>query len=165
MAAIDKLYLKNYYELENLRLWAMIYYPKLLLYFYSGALTIDAEEFLKYKNKCAKAAKKAYVRNWVNISPDNTVNGAVAYLMAEPYNYTEKEATEEAQIVYKNSRMSVTDLVNTESLPVMNTPLKVDRKLKWICPLSCIREYLQRQCGVKEHWYYKLFWKGKKYFL
>ena len=164
MAAIDKLYIKSYYDLEDLRLWAMIYYPKLLLYFYSGALTIDAEEFLKYKNKCAKAAKKAYVKNWVNISPDNTINGAVAYLMTH-YNYSEKEAQEDAETIYANSRMSVDDLVNTETLPVMNTPLKVDRKLKWICPLPCIREYLQKQCGVKEHWYYKLFWKGKKHFL
>lgn len=165
MAAIDKLYLKDYYDLEDLRLWAMIYYPKLLLYFYSDALTIDAERFYKYKKKCAKAAKKAYLADWVKFSPDNTINGAVAYLMAEPYNYSEKDATEEAQAIYNNSRLSVEKLELDESLPIMNTPFKVDKKLKWICPLPCIREYLQRQCGVKEHWYYKLFWKGKKHFL
>ena len=165
MAAIDKLYIKNYYDLEDLRLWAMIYYPKLLLYFYSVALTIDVEEFLKYQKKCAKAAKKAYLADWVKISPDNTINGAIASLMAEPYNYSEKDATEEAQAMYNNSRLSVEKLESEESLPIMNTPFKVDRKLKWICPLPCIREYLQRQCGVKERWYYKLFWRGRKHFL
>ena len=48
--------------------------------------------------------------------------------------------------------------------PVMNTPLSVDRKLKWICPVPCVRKYLQEQCGVKTRWYHKLFFKGKKHF-
>ena len=164
MAAIDKLYLKNYYDLDDLRRWALIYYPKLFFYFYDSALTINYESFCKYKKKCAKAAKKAYLADWVRHSPDNTINGAIAFLM-DKCNYSEKDAREEAQNIYNNSRLSTEDLERDATLPVMNTPFKVDKKLKWICPLSCIREYLQKQCGVKEHWYYKLFWKGKKHFL
>ena len=164
MAAIDKLYLKNYYDLDDLRRWALVYYPKLFFYFYDLALTIDYESFCRYKRKCAKAAKKAYLADWIRHSPDNTINGAIAFLM-DKCNYSEKDAREEAQNIYNNSRLSTEDLEHDASLPVMNTPFKVDKKLKWICPLSCIREYLQKQCGVKEHWYYKLFWKGKKHFL
>lgn len=95
MAAIDKLYVKEYYDLYILRLWALIYYPKLLFYFYDSALMAT------------------------------NIKGKT---------------------------------------PIMNTPFKVDKKLKWICPVGCVREYLVNQCGVKEHWYYKLFWRGKKYF-
>lgn len=165
MAAIDKLYIKNYYDLEDLRLWAMIYYPKLLLYFYSGALTIDASEFIDFKRKSAREAKKLHLKSWTNVSPDNTINGAIAFLMAEPNNFTEEEATDTAKSLYAASRLSLEKLEESVSLPVMNTPFKVDKKLKWICPLPCVREYLQSNCGVREHWYYKLFWKGKKHFL
>lgn len=165
MAAIDKLYIKNYYDLEDLRLWAMIYYPKLLLYFYSDALTIDVEKFTKFKMKSARAAKKLHLKSWTTVSPDNTINGAIAFLMAEPNNFTEEEATDTAKSLYAASRLSLGKLEESVSLPVMNTPFKVDKKLKWICPLPCVREYLQNNCGVREHWYYKLFWRGKKHFL
>lgn len=48
--------------------------------------------------------------------------------------------------------------------PVMNTSFSVDKKLLWICPIPCVRKYLEEQCGYKTKWYHKLFWKGKKYF-
>ena len=58
-------------------------------------------------------------------------------------------------------------LEDSYTFPVMNTPLSVDRKLKWICPVPCVREYLHKQCGVnpKWEWLYKIFWRGKKHFL
>lgn len=101
MAAIDKLYLKDYVDYDYLRRWALVYYPKLLLYFYDTTFN--------YKE-------------WCKITKN------------EKYGY-----------------------------PVMNTPFKVDKKLKWICPLHFIREYLHEQCGVnpKLEWFYKLFWKDK----
>lgn len=99
MAAIDKLYVYTFQEYEEVKLWTMVYYPKLLLYFYS----------INYP-ECLFSGKK--------------------------------------------------------DIPIMNTPLKVDRKLKWICPVPCVREYLHKQCGVnpKWEWLYKIFWRGKKHF-
>lgn len=99
MAAVDKLYVRTYEEYDDLRRWALAYYPKLLIYFYD--------------------------------------------------------------INYPRGKF-----LNEISVPVMNTPLKVDRKLKWICPVPCVREYLHKQCGVnpKWEWLYRIFWRGKKYF-
>lgn len=37
--------------------------------------------------------------------------------------------------------------------------LKQDRYLYWRCPLPFIREYLREQCGYKDNWFVKLFWK------
>lgn len=97
MAAIDKLYVRTYEEYDEVRRWAIIYYPKLLIYFYHIDIRMD-------------------------------------------------------------------DFKNTQ--PITNTTFKVDRKLKWICPVPCVREYLHKQCGVnpKWEWLYKIFWRGKKYF-
>ena len=39
MAANDILYIKDYYEYDLLRRWAIAYYPKLLLWFYDITLT------------------------------------------------------------------------------------------------------------------------------
>lgn len=120
MAAIDKYYVKSYFELDDLRKWALVYYPKLLLYFYDGTLTIDYLQFGEWQESAA--------RHYTKIT---------------------------------GKKVSVSDF----DFAVMNTPMRVDKILKWICPLPGIRKYLQNQCGVKEHWYYKLFWKGKKHFI
>ena len=97
MAAIDKLYVRTYEEYDEVRRWALVYYPKLLIYFYS--IDFRLEDF-------------------------------------------------------------------KHAQPITNTPFKVDMKLKWICPVPCVREYLHEQCGVnhKWEWLYKIFWRGKKYF-
>ena len=39
MAAIDKIYVHSYYEYDDLRKWAIVYYPQLLFYFYT--ITLD----------------------------------------------------------------------------------------------------------------------------
>jgi hypothetical protein len=97
MAAIDKLYVRTYAEYDDLRRWALVYYPKLLIYFYS--IDLRLQDFM-------------------------------------------------------------------HAQPIMNTPVKVDSKLKWICPVPCVREYLHKQCGVNQkwEWLYKILWRGKKYF-
>ena len=97
MAAIDKLYVRTYKEYDNVRRWALAYYPKLLIYFYS--IDLRLEDF--------KLAQ-----------------------------------------------------------PIKMDRLRILHKLKWICPVPCVREYLHEQCGVnpKWEWLYRKFWRGKKYF-
>lgn len=56
------------------------------------------------------------------------------------------------------------DWENLYSCPITNTPFSVDKKLLWICPVPCVRKYLEEQCGYKTKWYHKLFWKGRKHF-
>ena len=130
------------YELEELRRWAMVYYPKLLLW-----LDIDYTEktFEDSKARIATSYKDFVNTRWKNIASDGTVNSAVAYLISQ--GYSEEDAIDDIKI------------------SIINTPSKIDRKLKWICPVECVREYLKNQCGMKEHWYYKLFCRGRKYFI
>ena len=163
MAAIDKFYVKDYYDLYDLRLWAMIYYPKLLIHFYSSAMTATPESFERGRKKQAKTVKAWAINYWKSISANGSMNGAIAWLK-ENKGMTEEEAKEHASEVYKYVMATLESIIEDTSVPVMNTPFKVDKKLKWICPLNCVRKYLQNQCGVKEHWYYKLFWKGRKHF-
>lgn len=163
MAAIDKLYLKDYYDLYDLRLWATLYYPRLLIDFYPTAYDANAESFEKMRKKQAKTLKTWAVSYWKSISSDGSINAAIAWLM-ENKQMTEDEAREHATEIKQYVMASLESLIEDTKIPVTNTSFRVDRKLKWICPLHCIREYLQNQCGVKEHWYYKIFWKGRKHF-
>jgi hypothetical protein len=159
MAAIDKLWIKDYWDLEELRRWALIYYRKLLLW-----LDIDYIEktFEECKTREAKGYKDLVNATWKRISSDGTVNSAIAYLISQ--GYSEEEAVDSANNTYKDYKADMKTIYGDIKLSVMNTPWRIDKKLKWICPVPCVREYLQKQCGVKERWYYKLFWRGKKYF-
>lgn len=161
MAGIDKLYVESYEDLIDLIVWSDLYYPKLLYYIYKDMFTISKSEFNKRIDAIATHNQEVAVSTWKQISPNDTINCAVATMMYL-YDMSEKEATEEAIYSRKRAKMSLTEFKRGVKLPVMNTPLEVDRKLKWICPLPFVRKYLQLQCGVKEHWYYKLFWKGKE---
>ena len=89
MAAIDKLWITDYYELEELRRWAMVYYPKLLLW-----LDIDYTEktFEDSKTKIATSYKDFVNTRWKNIASDGTINSAIAYLISQ--GYSEEDATE-----------------------------------------------------------------------
>ena len=163
MAGIDKMYLSNFDTLVELKRWISAYYPKLYSYMYDWAFNVTKKEFEKKKLEKAKKTQKAYKDDWKRISSDGTINCAVAYIMKE-WGWGEKEATEDARLTKKHSQMSVDEIKEDTRLPVLNIPISVDRKLKWICPLPCVRIYLQTHCGVKEHWWYKLFWRGRKEF-
>lgn len=163
MAAIDKLYVKNFWDLDDLRNWALVYYPKLFLYFYSDIFTMTERDFTSQQQEAAESRYKNAHKVWKEISSDGTLNSAIAYYINT--GMTEEEAEELARDAYLDAHKSINQLRVEVAIPIMNTPFKVDKKLKWICPLSCIREYLQNQCGVKEHWYYKIFWRGKKHFM
>ena len=164
MAGIDKLYVKYYEDLKDLRNWALIYCPKLFIWWYSDALTMSDAEFYKRVNGAAETRMRHYLEYWTKMSPDNTLNGAIAHFMNAPYYMSADEAEREAVEAYNNSLKSMVSVRDEITIPIMNTPFKIDKKLKWICPVPCVREYLKNNCGVKEHWYYKIFWKGKKYF-
>lgn len=169
MAAIDKLYVHSYYEFNDLRTWALVYYPKLLLYFYDYTLT--EKEYLENRTEWVKQAKAIHLRDKARFGNYETKEQAIQNLIA----YYKQSANydcplQQAEDEYNHmSRHDITidhQLECQYSFPVMNTPLKVDRILKWRCPVPCVREYLHKQCGVnmKYEWFYRLFWKGKKHF-
>ena len=58
MAAIDKMYVHSYYDYDDLRRWAIAYYPELLFYFYDITTT-----YQQWEDNC-----RAYVKNQLKIA-------------------------------------------------------------------------------------------------
>lgn len=171
MAAIDKLYVRTYEEMDNLRRWAIVYYPKLILSMYNVVWIMSYNEFVKSKNSYISKQMNKAKTEYKKLGTFHTILEAAENLKRyykENFNrnldFT--QARYEANCIYDNYFMSKENWEEKYSFPVMNTPFKVDRKLKWICPVPCVREYLHNQCGVnpKLEWLYRIFWRGKKYF-
>jgi len=135
MASIDKLYLGNWYQYSVLKEWALIYYPKLLMNFYYPFLS--KTEWDNWQREKFETQKKVYYDG-----------------KEIPYIHTKD---------YEDARFDE-EFEKECELPVTNTPIKVDRKLLWICPIGFVRDYLLNNCGYKTRWYHKIFWRGRRYF-
>ena len=48
---------------------------------------------------------------------------------------------------------------NLPKVAIASFSRKEDSYLYWHCPLGFVREYLHEQCGYKDNWFVKLFWK------
>lgn len=169
MAAIDKLYVHTFQEYEEVKLWAMVYYPKLLYYFYNISLTY--KQYHENRRTWVVNTIGGYARNYARLGKFNSEEEAIQNLIkhykdAADYDCPYKQAEEEALDDIADHSLTEDEVKERYVFPIMNTPFKVDRKLKWICPVPCVREYLHKQCGVnsKWEWLYKIFWRGKKYF-
>ena len=169
MAAIDKLYVHSWYEYDDLRRWAMAYYPELLFYFYD----ID----IKYKDW--ENNVRAYVDNNMDIAKrdfkklgpysskaEAEYNLKKYYKKTANYDCPTEQAIDEVNYIIEAYMRKTAEWEELYFHPITSTPLSVDRKLKWICPVPCVRKYLHEQCGVSQkwEWLYKIFWKGKKHF-
>ena len=168
MAAIDKMYVHSYYEYEMLRKWALVYYPELIFYFYDFDLT--HEEFLKNKGQWMANTKAIIKRDYARLGKfehpeDAVINLIEHYKKTTDYDCPKEQATEEVEYCLEQYDKIINGTLEDDySFPVTNTPYEVDKKLLWICPVPCVREYLEEHCGYKTRWYHKLFWKGKKHF-
>lgn len=170
MAAIDKIYAHHYYEYDELRLWAIIYYPKLLCYFYD--ITLNSALVDAWQEDYVATTKRIYEKDFQKLGDFKSFDEAVQnlkkhYKESADYDCPNDQANWETQLIIDNHSLTDEDIEEQYSFPVANCPFEIDKKLKWICPLPFVREYLQNQCGVnpKWEWFYKLFWKGKKEFL
>ena len=152
MAAIDKLWLNNYLDFDELRVWVIIHKPSLLKQMYTPFQTY--EDWKDYKQKKFQNDKdnvedfftrfpsfKAFEEYWKGMCIEITTY--------DYYNKLKIKEKIEDEIKYKNNI----------SIAVANFTLKQDRWLFWRCPLPCIREYLINQCGYKERWYHRLLFK------
>lgn len=168
MAAIDKMYVNSYYEYDDLRRWAIAYYPELLFYFYDITMTyLEWEDNCKqYVKEHLELAEKDYKRLGVFEEEDDAVINMKKWYDEQGLDIPLYSIIESVHYIIKSYNKTADDWEKSYSCPILNTPFKVDKKLKWICPVPCVRKYLQKQCGVnpKFEWFYKLFWKGKKHF-
>lgn len=168
MAAIDKLYLKTYYEYDQLKTWAIMYYPELLIFFYNRDLHWN--DFVRERKEWVENVKttiKQQIVKYTGLTMEIAIEKLREEYRRTGYKCPYSQAKEEIEYLYNKYSKTDEQLENDYSFPVMSTPLSVDRKLKWTCPLPFVREYLHEQCGVnlKWEWLYRIFWKGKKYFL
>lgn len=164
MAAIDKLYVRSYYEYDELRRWAIAYYPELLFYFYD--ITMNCKQWednrKNYVRQRIAIAKREYAKIGLeSLAVENIIKH---YKETADYDCPREQAEEEAFAIIDAYHKSAWDWGNSYTCPVMNTPFEVDKKLLWICPVPCVRKYLEEQCGYKTRWYHRLFWRGKKHF-
>lgn len=168
MAAIDKIYCHSYYEYDDLRKWAIVYYPQLLFYFYT--ITLEYTLWQKNVDSWLDITKRHLMMDLVKIGNTDNNDDAIQNLIKyykESVNYDcpYEQAKSEVDDIFERKALLDAGMLEEEyTFPVMNTPLSVDRKLLWICPIPCVRKYLEEQCGYKTRWYHKLFWRGKKYF-
>lgn len=169
MAAIDKMYCHSYYEYDDLRKWAIVYCPQLLFYFYT--ITLDYTLWKKNVNSWLDTTKRHIMQELsmrlggANNNDEAIQNLIKYYKESANYDCPYEQAKSEVDDIFERKALLDADMLEEEyTFPVMNTPLSVDRKLLWICPIPCVRKYLKEQCGYKTKWYHKLFWRGKKYF-
>lgn len=170
MAAIDKIYAKNYYQYDDLLRWSLIYYPKLLIYFYDIHMTY--KEFEEARRKYVKVFKEHTKKELEKIGGRVKLQKAVKnlkkhYKEIANYEASDEQCYNEAREILKRSRLSKVQIENSFEMPITNTPLEIDRYLKWHCPLYFVRKYLHNNCGVNPKWdkFYRLWWKGKKEFI
>lgn len=169
MAARDKLYVHTFQEYEEMKLWALVYYPKLLLYFYNISLTY--KQYHENRREWAVNTKEVHEKDFSKLGDFKTTEEAITnlqeyYKKSANYKCPFSQANDEVEYIISQHNRTEFELEDEYMFPIMNTPFKIDRKLKWICPVPCVREYLHKQCGVnpKLEWLYRLFWRGKKYF-
>ena len=156
MAAIDKMYLKDYYVFDEFRLWCLIHNPKLLKHFYRWSLT--QQEWNQWKENMYKQNKKM---NDLCMTYASTIESLQDYYKKSDYIASyEQISNEVAELLedHKALKDKQTYIENLK-LPVTNFSCKEDKYLLWHCPIEEVREYLTKQCGYKERWYYKLFFK------
>ena len=156
MAAIDKMYLKDYYVFDEFRLWCLIYNPKLLKHFYYWNLTESAWD--KWKGDVYQSRKENYD---ITLKYASTVDLLREHYKKSGYNPSLEQLEEEVtNILAEVEKLKdKTIYIENIALPVTNFSCKEDTYLLWHCPINEVREYLIKQCGYKERWYYKLFFK------
>lgn len=166
MAAIDKMYVHSFYEYDDLRRWAIAYYPELLFYFYDITMT-----YQQWEDNCRRWVKRRIsnaIRDYDGLGEFEDEDDAVVnkgnWYSEQGIDVPLYSIVESVHYIIEAHKKTAEDWEDLYSCPIMNTPFDVDKKLLWICPVPCVRKYLEEQCGYKTKWYHKLFWKGRKHF-
>ncbi len=156
MAAIDKMYLKDYYVFDEFRLWCLIHNPKLLNHFYRWNMIY--KEWEQWKEDVYHSHKEIYDKELKRASTIELLREHYKKFGYEPP--IEQLEEEVAYVLTQVEKLKdKTTYIRNITLPITNFSCKEDRYLLWHCPIEEVREYLTKQCGYKERWYYKLFFK------
>ena len=164
MAAIDKLYTKYYSDARNLVAWLSNKRPSMLEDLYSW--TFNEKEFNSIKedryNESLDNNTEACQRLELDKGRKHAINKMMEYYKSfDDFDITRVHPYEEVDYLREQKeRLKDKDLyISDVELPIARFTLKQDMWLKWHCPLEFVRQYLKDNCGMKEHWYYRLFFK------
>lgn len=127
MAAIDKMYCHSYYEYDNLRKWAIVYYPQLLFYFYT--ITLDYTLWKKNVDSWLDTIKRHIMQGLamrlggVNNNDDAIQNLIKYYKESANYDCPYEQAKSEVDDIFERKVLLDTGMLEEEyTFPVMNTP-------------------------------------------
>lgn len=165
MAGIDEMWLHSYEALDDFRRWCLVYYPKVILYMYNIGWIESYNDFVKSRDKWIKEQMALSKKQYSKLGDFETKEQAVSnYMKLYPW-CSFNESIMNVDDIIDRYYMKKENWEDQYSFPVMNASFKVDRKLKWICPLPFVREYLHNQCGVNPRleWLYRIFWRGKEF--
>jgi hypothetical protein len=151
------MYLKDYYVFDEFRLWCLIHNPKLLKHVYNWNRT--HKEWDELKENIYKRDKSMCELHHAHFS---SIESLKEYYLTKsnyvaPLWQLAREVSDHLQLCDKLANKDL--YLKNITLPISNFSCKEDRYLLWHCPIEEVREYLTKQCGYKERWYYKLFFK------
>ncbi len=168
----DKLYVKTYADYYEIRCWALVYFPELLYYFLNHDLTFYEHEKTRkdYVREMRTEIEKNYKRLGKFKSTEEAVTNLIKYYKRIHHYDCPKEQAEKETItsIERYQRLQYDGDKGLDSIvafPVLIMTPDLMRKLKWICPIKCVREYLKEHKQLNPRWekFYKLFWKGKNH--
>ena len=169
MAAIDRLYTKYYSDARNLVIWLSNKRPSMLENLYDVSFSKD--DFNERKEEKYESSLKYNKRDYERWELDKGKKHALKKMIDFHKSFGNlnikiiHDLNEEIDDIYamkkalNDKNLFVCDI----NIPIACFKFSQDRWLKWHCPLSFIRQYLKDNCGMKEHWYYKLFFKYYNY--
>lgn len=164
MAAIDKLYAKYYSDARNLVAWVLNNRPSMLDNIYY--ISFDEEQFNEHKNDIYiydLAYNRINYERWeLDKGREHAINKLLDYYKSwNDFDASSVHPDEKIDEIYEqHEKLSDKELyISDIELPIACFTLEQDTWLKWHCPLEFVRQYLKDNCGIKEHWYYKLFFK------
>ena len=156
MAAIDKMYLKTYGAFAEFRTWCVTFKPSLLDNFYDWLMPED--DWDKWKEHVFKTRKEVLTREHESWSSVEACREHYRkYGCKVPLDQLEQEVADHLEEWEKIHAEK--EYIQNIELPVTNFSTKQDKYLLWHCPIPEVREYLHKQCGYREKWYYKFFFK------
>lgn len=139
--------------------WCGKYYPDM-----STLIPHYTENTFKHeKQKAAKKLLEEYKTTWYRLSPDDTLETAVAHLVDDE-GFTRDEAILYAKEAQANAKKSLSVVILETTIPIYPTTADSRKLLKWRCPIKFVRNFLYANWNLHECFIYRWFFKGKKEF-
>lgn len=168
MAAIDKMYLRDYSIFDKFRLWCIVHKPTLLYHFYNW--NMNEKEWDEWKEQCYNSHKEILEQAHKYCSSFKKLRkhyDDLSKVIEEKYpnEFLDKVSDEQIKEEVQEHLKGWKEIQNKETwienlkLPITNFSCEEDKYLLWHCPIEEVRDYLINQCGYKEKRYHKLFFK------